>query len=346
MQARLSTPANTDPDIRDPSGGAAMSNDIPVIDLSPLRDGSKEGVAAVAAAVGEACRGIGFFYVTGHGVPTELMEEAFATSAAFFAAPEGTKRSALYSGASGNRGYIPLKGEALDPSKPADLKEAFNIGLDLDADDPEIKAGKRFRAVNLWPHMPGFKEVMLAYFDACHALGRRLHRAFAHDLGLPLDFFEDKLDRPMAILRLLHYPAAHERVEAGQLGAGEHTDYGCVTLLATDGVGGLEVRTRAGEWLRAPHIPGAFVCNIGDCLMRWTNDIYASTPHRVASPPGRERFSIAFFLDPNPEAEIACLPTCATADRPARYAPIRGDDFLMSRLVPTYEKQGLAKAGT
>ena len=152
-----------------------------------------------------------------------------------------------------------------------------------------------------------------------------------------------KLDRPMAVLRLLHYPPAPARAEAGQLGAGEHTDYGCVTLLATDGVGGLQVRSRTGDWLDAPHVPGAFVCNIGDCLMRWTNDIYVSTPHRVVSPAGRERFSVAFFLDPNPEAEIACLPGCAAPDRPARYAPIRGDAFLTSRLSPTYQKSGLAR---
>jgi isopenicillin N synthase-like dioxygenase len=319
-----------------------MADSLPVIDLTPLRTGGTEGLAAIAAEIGAACRGIGFFYVTGHGIPLELIEEAFATSAEFFAAPEGTKRSALYSGASGNRGYIPMKGEALDPSKPADLKEAFNIGLDLDHDDPEIKAGVKFRATNLWPHMPGFRETMLSYFSACQALGIELHRAFAADLGLQTEFFADKLDRPMAILRLLHYPPRPEAMEAGQMGAGEHTDYGCVTLLATDGVGGLEVRTRAGDWLKAPHIPGAFVCNIGDCLMRWTNDIYVSTPHRVVSPPGKERFSIAFFLDPNPDAMVECLPGCATSDRPARYAPIRGDDFLLSRLMPTYEKAGLA----
>lgn len=319
-----------------------MTEVIPVIDLSPLRGGGEAGRREVAAEVGAAARGIGFFYLSGHGIPRELIEEAFATSAAFFAAPEGTKRSALYSGASGNRGYIPMKGEALDPGKPPDLKEAFNIGLDLDPDDPEIKAGRAFRAVNLWPHMPGFRETMLTYYDACLDLGQRLHSAIATDLGLQPDFFRDTLDRPMAILRLLHYPPAPVALERGQMGAGEHTDYGCVTLLATDGVGGLQVRTRAGDWLDAPHIPGTFVCNIGDCMMRWTNDVYVSTPHRVVSPPGKERYSIAFFLDPNPDAEIACLPGCATAERPAKYAPIRGDAFLLSRLVPTYEKQGLA----
>ena len=141
---------------------------------------------------------------------------------------------------------------------------------------------------------------MLAYFDACSALAHSIHRAFARDLGLPLDFFVDKLDRPMATLRLLHYPAT----PPGEIGAGEHTDYGNITLLATDDVGGLEVRTRSGDWIVAPPMPGAFVVNIGDCLMRWTNDVYVSTPHRVVNRSGRERYSIAFFFDPNPEARV------------------------------------------
>lgn len=311
---------------------------IPVIDVSAL---SGPDAARVAADIGAACRDVGFFYVAGHAVPATLTDAVFAHARDFFAQDAVTKDAALYS-AAGNRGYVPMKGEALDPGRPADLKEAFNIGLELPPDDPELMAGQMFRAANRWPAQPGFRDTMLRYFRACHALGRLLHRAFAIDLGLPAGFFEDKLDRPMAVLRLLHYPPAPGVTEAGQLGAGEHTDYGCVTLLATDGVGGLQVRNRRGDWLDAPHVPGAFVCNIGDCLMRWTNDIYMSTPHRVVSPAGRERYSVAFFLDPNPEADIACLPGCATPDRPARYAPIRGDAFLLSRLSPTYAKSGLA----
>ncbi|MES2915138.1 MAG: 2-oxoglutarate and iron-dependent oxygenase domain-containing protein [Pseudomonadota bacterium] len=313
---------------------------IPVIDVSGL-SGGEAAALRVARDIGTACRDVGFFYVVGHPVPLDLSQAVFAAAAAFFALPEADKRLVRYS-AAGNRGHVPMKGEALDPTRPADLKEAFNIGLDLPPDDPDLLAGRGFRATNLWPGLPGFRDTMLAYFDASHRLGLLLHRAFALDLGLAPEFFDDKLDRPMAVLRLLHYPPAPGRTEAGQLGAGEHTDYGCVTLLATDGVGGLEVQTRGGAWLAAPHVPGAFVCNIGDCLMRWTNDIYVSTPHRVVSPAGRERFSVAFFLDPNPDAEIACLPGCAMPERPARYRPIRGDAFLRARLSPTYEKSGLA----
>ena len=122
------------------------------------------------------------------------------------------------------------------------------------------------------------------------------------------------------------------RIETAQLGAGEHTDYGNITLLMTDEVGGLEVRARDGGWIKAPVIPGAFVCNIGDCLMRWTNDLYVSTPHRVVNPAGSERNFIAFFLDPNPDALVSCLPGCGAA----KYPPVLAADYLRARLDATY----------
>jgi isopenicillin N synthase-like dioxygenase len=314
---------------------------IPVIDISALIAGDAEGTVKVAKDIGEACRGVGFFYISGHGISDFLLSNVFAASEAFFAQPSEQKQSVLYSAQSGNRGYVPMKGEALDPSKPSDLKEAFNIGFDVTAEDAEVLSGVKFRAPNLWPDQPGFRDTMLSYYAAAWHVGLALHKAFAIDLALPPTFYDDKLDRPMAVLRLLHYPPRPDHVEAGQLGAGAHTDYGCVTLLATDNVGGLEVQARNGTWLEAPPMPGALVCNIGDCMMRWTNDIYVSTPHRVVNPSGSERYSIAFFLDPNPDAVVACLPTCCSLEKPPRYPAIRGDDYLQSRLDATYAKGGL-----
>jgi isopenicillin N synthase-like dioxygenase len=309
---------------------------IPVIDIAPLVAGDPVGEVEVARSVGGACRGIGFFYITGHGIAPATRARVFDVAAAFFAAPAQVKDAAAFSGTGGNRGYIRLGAERLDPAKPPDVKEAFNIGLELAPDDPDLIAGKLFRAPNVWPAVAEFRAVMLDYFERMWRLGVLLHRAFARDLGLDPAFFADRFRKPMATLRLLHYPPSDAPLAEGQLGAGAHTDYGNVTLLATDAVGGLVVRDRDGRWRDAPVIADAFVCNIGDCLMRWTNDIYVSTPHKVVSPPGRDRFSVAFFLDPDPDAIVACLPTCAGPERPARYPAVTASDFLRSRLEPTY----------
>jgi isopenicillin N synthase-like dioxygenase len=306
-----------------------MSDTLPVIDLAPLDDG-EAGLDRVAAEIGAACRDVGFFLAVNHGVPPAEMDEAFAQSRRFFALPFAEKQKIAIETVGGNRGYIGLRREALDPGQGPDVKEAFNVGLDLKSDDSELLAKKPFRALNAWPSLPGFREKMLAYFDACVGLGLRIHRAFARDLGLPLDYFEDKFDRPMATLRLLRYPPAAGRTGA-EIGAGVHTDYGNITLLATDDVGGLQVRRRDGRWIEAPPTPGAFIINIGDCLMRWTNDVYVSTPHRVINGSFRERFSIAFFFDPNPDALVAAIPTCMK-DGVAKYAPILAADHLKTRL--------------
>lgn len=307
---------------------------IPLIDLAGFTDNKKLG-----EVLGTAARDIGFFVVTGHGIADALVAEVFAQSQRFFASDPAYKAALSIKLAGNNRGYVALGEERLDASKPGDVKEAFNIGWDLPADHPEVVGGKPFRGANVWPdarQVPGFRPTTLAYFDACHRLGMRLHRALANDLGVSEDFFDDKLDQPLATLRLLHYPPRPKRFEPGQTGAGEHTDYGNLTLLATDDAGGLEVRTREGQWISPPNIPGALICNIGDCLMRWTNDVYVSTPHRVVNPVGRERYSVAFFLDPNPDAVVECLPTCITAALPAKYPSTTGADYLKQRLDATY----------
>jgi isopenicillin N synthase-like dioxygenase len=304
-----------------------------VIDLSGLDSADPAAIRRVAAELGRACRDAGFFYVRNHGVPDALIAGIFKQAQTLFAAPSVVKEELAIKRSRHNRGYVGMATESLNLAQ-ADLKEAFNIGLDLDETDPEVVAGKPYRGVNFWPQMPSFRDTALEYFNAVWRLGLDLHLAIAVDLGLPATFFADKFDRPMATLRLLHYPP---REKDQQLpGAGEHTDYGSLTILLNDNAGGLEVRRRDGAWIEAPPIPGAFVCNIGDCLMRWSNDTYVSTPHRVTSPPGRDRYSVAFFLDPNPDALIACLPGCSNAQEPSKYPPILAADYLTQRLVATY----------
>ncbi len=304
---------------------------IPIIDLAGL--GTPEGDRRLAGEIGTAARGVGFFTVVNHSVESSLIDSMFAAGRGFFARPVAEKAALSIKRSPHNRGYVGLSEEALDPTQRADVKEAFNIGLDLAADHPEVRAGKPFRGVNLWPDDDGFRRTSLAYFDAVWRLGIALHRPIALDLGLPADWFAPSLDAPLATLRILRYPPA----AGGELsGAGEHTDYGNLTLLMTDDAGGLEVRTRDGVWLPVPHVAGAFIVNVGDCLMRWTNDVYASTPHRVTHRAPRERLSLAFFLDPNPDAVVAALDTCISADRPARYPPTTGAAYLKERLDATY----------
>lgn len=302
---------------------------IPVLDWSGFRTDPN----GFTAELSHACRDTGFFLLKGHDVPPQLIADVFAQAALFFELPPDEKAALSITKNPHNRGWVALGDEQLDEkSGQTDQKEAFNIGLDLPPDDPRVQRGEPFRGVNVWPGIDGFAPVMRDYFDAVWALGVALHGAFARDLGLPRDYFAPFFDAPMATLRLLHYPPADDG--PGTIGAGAHTDYGSVTLLLTDGEPGLQVQPRGGDWMDVPHVPGAFVVNIGDCLMRWSNDIYVSTPHRVL-PPSRQRRSVAFFLDPNPDAVISALPGTGKP----RYAPVTGADYLRSRLDATYDPE-------
>jgi isopenicillin N synthase-like dioxygenase len=321
-------------EVREP----AIPNALPVIDVSGLASSDLTDRAGVAAELGRACRGTGFFYVVNHGILDSQRDALFAAAQTFFAQPASEKDRLSIKRSPHNRGYVALQAERLDQSAAhSDYKEAFNIGLEMAPDDPEVLAQKPFRGVNLWPVLAGWRETVLAYYNACWELGRRIHRGFALDLGIAEDFFEDKLDAPLATLRVLHYPPQPDRRDSTpDSGAGAHTDYGNLTILATDAVAGLQVRARNGAWIDAPYIPGAFVCNIGDCMMRWTNDIYVSTPHRVAIPV-RDRYSAAFFLDPNPEARVEVLPSCVAPGASPKYPPTTGADYIRERLTATYD---------
>jgi isopenicillin N synthase-like dioxygenase len=285
---------------------------------------------AFARSLGRACRDTGFFLLTGHGIALSLRQQVLLEADRVFDLPTPDKEKLSILRHGGNRGWVAKGTERLDEkSGQVDRKEAFNIGLDLEPDDPRVLAGEPFRALNVWPDLPGFRATTLRYFGAVWGLGVELHRPIARDLGLPEDFFRSHFDAPLATLRLLRYPPGTGA--EGEVGAGAHTDYGSITLLLTDGEPGLQVRPRDRDWIDVPHVPDAYVVNIGDCLMRWTNDLYVSTPHRVR-PPRHRRRSVAFFLDPNPDAVIAALPGTG----PPKYPPITGADYLRARLDATY----------
>ncbi|BDW86967.1 isopenicillin N synthase family dioxygenase [Roseicyclus marinus] len=301
---------------------------IPVLDFNRFSSGTDRD--GFVADLGAAARGPGFFLLTGHGIDPALQAGVLAQADAFFGLPLAEKEKVSILKTPHYRGWAHDGLESLDEtSGQKDRKESFNIGYDMDPVDPRVLAGEPFRGVNQWPELPGFRDTMLAYYDAALALGVRLCRAIALDLSLPEDHFDTMFHEPLAALRVLHYPPATGA--AGEIGAGAHSDYGVVTLLLTDGEPGLQVQPRGGDWIDVPHVQGAYVVNIGDCLMRWTNDIYVSTPHRVLRPK-RQRRSVAMFVEANPDVIVAALPGTGAP----KYAPIRAADYLQSRLDATY----------
>ena len=280
----------------------------------------------------KACRETGFFYVANHGVPQSLVDAQFECARRFFALPSATKLALHMKNSPSTAGYEPPRTQVLDsqdaaaPKAPPDLKEGFYYGMELAADHPWARKRIRGFGHNQWPdesgEMRGFREQMLAYQAALRALGDRVLAMLARSLELPADFFVPFYDMPGTTLRLLRYPPHPRAAAANQLGAGAHTDWGGVTLLVQDELGGLEVRNVEDEWIDARPIPGTFVVNLGDLMQRWTNGLYRSNMHRVKNRSAtRERLSMPFFYGPRPDSRIECLPTCADAEHPAQYPP-------------------------
>ncbi|KDP39906.1 hypothetical protein JCGZ_03437 [Jatropha curcas] len=299
---------------------------LPVIDLSsPDR-------FATANSIRQACVEYGFFYLVNHGVEEELLSRVFEESSKFFSLPLDEKMKLPRKE---HRGYTPLHAENLDPSSGSkgDSKEGFYIGpLEKNAN------------LNQWPSeedLPSWRLTLEAYYNKVMSAAKRLVSLIALALNLDEHYFEKvgALDNPQGFLRLLHYPGDLGNPEEEIFGASAHSDYGMITLLATDGVPGLQVcREKFKEpriWENVSHMPGAFIVNIGDMTERWTNCLFRSTLHRVM-PTGQERYSLAFFLDPNPDCIVQCLESCCSESFPQRFPPICSGDYLQERLRVTY----------
>jgi isopenicillin N synthase-like dioxygenase len=315
--------------------------EIPVIDIAPLLQGDAGARAEVAARIGKACREIGFFYIINHGVPAELIARVYAEAERFFSQSEAEKTQIAIEKSSVHRGYFRVGGENLDPARQkldGDFKEGVKIGRDLGPVHPLVQAATPLHGPNQWPiNLPGWQAVMQEYYDVMEKLGRQLMRAFALALGLAEDWFDRWLNVPMTTLGLLHYPPQRGRITEAQLGAGAHSDYGCLTMLAQDDAGGLQVLARSGQWLDAPPVPGSFVVNIGDMMERWTNGVFTSTLHRVINISGRERYSLPYFFDPDFNAEVVCLPTCLAPAETPKYPPTTSGRHLLDMISASFE---------
>jgi isopenicillin N synthase-like dioxygenase len=279
---------------------------LPVVDISAPMPTVADGIEA-------ACRDSGFFYVTGHGVPADLLTRLDRAGRAFFALPEEEKlRIAMAHGGRAWRGYFPV-GAELTSGRP-DRKEGLYFGAELGPDDPRVRAGKPLHGPNLFPAgVPDLRPAVLEYLDRMTDTAQRVLRGVAVSLDLDPEYFAAGYTaNPTILFRIFHYPPAPPDAPADDWGVGEHTDYGLLTLLAQDDNGGLAVHTSRG-WVDAPPIPGTFVCNIGDMLDRLTGGWYRSTPHRVRNTSGNERMSYPFFFDPDFDAEVPPLPSRAPA---------------------------------
>ena len=304
--------------------------DVPVIDIAPFLRGAPADKAKVAEQVGRACRDIGFLVIQGHGVDPELSERMRAVSRAFFDLPLAEKARVARPAKDVARGYIALDEESLARSRDpgtygSDLNESLMMGpVDRPpaADADTLAAGRHF-APNLWPERPAeLRETWTVYYRTMGSLAASLMRIFALALGLPERFFDPRIDKHISRLRVRNYPAQRAAPAPGQIRAGAHSDYGSLTILATeDKPGGLQVCNAAGEWVDVPIVDDCLIVNIGDLLARWTNDTWVSTLHRVVNPPagaGAEsrRQSLVFFHNPNHDAVIESLVPGAPAKYP------------------------------
>ncbi len=311
---------------------------IPVVDVAGLWSPNVREREAVAQAIGAACRNVGFLYITGHGVPQSQIDAVYRIAGEFFDLPLAEKLRYDTRQLQRHRGYVALGGLAADPHDAAayDLQEAFEVSLELPASDPDYLAGHIMFGPNVWPEQPvEFRDVVYGYYERIRALGQALFRGFALALALPEDYFEDKISKPMAQLRVVQYPPQPEPIDPRHIGVSPHTDYECFTILATSAPG-LQVRNQAGEWIDAPPVPGAFVINIGDIMERWTNDLFKSTVHRVINRSGAKRYSLPFFFGANHDTVVTCLPTCQRDDLPARYPPTTAGDWTVANITAAY----------
>jgi len=320
--------------------------DIPIVDLAPYFEDAAEGKRKIAEEINRACEDIGFFVVTGHGVDPELCHKANSVAREFFDLPVEEKLKIGQTSDEANRGYEALGTEILSATigilTPPDLKESFSLGPLNVPDDPHYHTGSAapHYADNLWPERPqGFRTAIEDYVNAMERLGRDLHRLAAIAFDLPEDYFEPKIDKPFHIFRALNYPDQSDKPQAEQLRAGEHSDYDNLTICRIeDRPGGLQARNIKGAWVDVPPVRDAFVINIGDLMMRWTNDRWKSTRHRVVNPPRERaadsrRISMCFFFEPNYDAVIECLPTCQSADEPIKYQPIAAGDYMIEKFA-------------
>ena len=306
---------------------------VPTLDLRRY-DTDRE---AFVREVGQAYEEFGFCCFTGHGVDPALVQQAYEVCREFFQSDRAVKMKTFVQGKAGTRGYTPFKIETAKTSKLADLKEFYHVGRDV---SENFNPYPDILEPNVWPEGEmgeRFRATLLELYAQLEGLGRRVLKPLALNIGLPENHFVDITQHGNSILRELHYPPVDPK-DLPAVRAEAHEDISLITLLVGATQAGLEILTRDGKWLPITTTGDAIVVNVGDMMQRMTNHVYPSTTHRVVNPEGPEarksRYSIPFFMDPNPDYLIQTIPSCITADNPNRYPePITAHDYLMERLA-------------
>jgi len=272
---------------------------IPVVDISALRDGSDP--ESVARQLHAASQHLGFIYISGHGIPEECISGIRKLAFDFFRSSSSNKDEVAVS--SSHRGWLAAGGAKMGDKQKPDLKESFIWGMQDASGDTVLD--HPLRGKNQWPgFLPELEPAAMDYFQKAHDVAHHLMRGFAIGLGLDRHFFLKSASRPLSRASLVYYPAQPPEMGEDQFGVGPHTDFGVLTVLCQDAVGGLQVQDINGDWIQAPPIEGTLVVNVADLLARWTDGAYKSTPHRVVNRSGQERLSLVLAFDPNPETLI------------------------------------------
>ncbi|WP_081279515.1 isopenicillin N synthase family dioxygenase [Mycolicibacterium fortuitum] len=321
---------------------------VPLIDISSARNGDQRQRQAVADAIGRCCESSGFLLLVGHGVPDRVIDDANRALREFFSLPQAVKDQVkadpsdpLARGFS-SAGSLAATNDGADRAAEHESPDHVEKFVYFPLGNPDGVDGpgwtdQRVAVAERWPEVAGFRTAYQRYYDEMAALATELSRLFALALGLREDWFDEKIDRHNSNLMANHYPADNQ--PEGHSRLSPHSDWGNLTILLQDASqSGLQVRGDRGDWLDVPVVPGSFVINIGDLLARWTNDRWVSTVHRVVSTgaPTAERFSLPFFHQPNFDAVIECIPTCATPDNPARYEPVVSGPYLLDKFRVAY----------
>ena len=298
---------------------------IPVIDIGPLRDGSDP--KSVAEALHAASSGLGFIYISGHGISQQTIKCARASAYEFFRSSQTKKTTVAISNK--HRGWLGRGGAKMQNDAKADLKESFVWGYqDENGDTPQDHS---LRGPNQWPKfLPTMQKAAMDYFHQAHDVANHLMRGFALGLDLEENFFLRTSSTPLSRASYVYYPRQSEDLGEDQFGVGPHTDFGVLTVLCQDDVGGLQVEDINGEWIQAPPIPDTLIVNVADLLSRWTDGAYKSTPHRVVNSSGRERLSLVLAFDPDPQTIIDARSIYGPQYQP-REQPISCGDYLVWR---------------